>query len=81
MARIVNENQVRDEVAKFYNNEFSKFDRSGIVVMRIKGFVDAGGHTTLWNGKDKHFEDFEISENYLIGNHNVVDFQFWELKG
>lgn len=32
------------------------------------------GHTTLWNGKDKHFEDFEISENYLIGNHNVVDF-------
>ncbi|GAB0173870.1 hypothetical protein [Helicobacter trogontum] len=38
------------------------------------------GHTTLWNGEDKHFEDFEISENYLIGNHNVVDFQFWELK-
>ena len=71
----------RDEVAKFDNNEFSKFDRSGIVVMRIKGFVDAGGHTTLWNGEDKHFEDFEISENYLIGNHNVVDFQFWELKG
>ena len=39
-----------------------------------------GGHTTLWNGKHKRFEDFKISENYLIGNHNVVDFQFWELK-
>ncbi len=48
--------------------------------MRIKGFDDAGGHTTLWNGENKKFEDSKISENYLIGNHNVVDFQFWELK-
>lgn len=70
----------KDEVSDFYNNEFSKFDKSGIVVMRIKGFSDAGGHTTLWNGENKKFEDSKISENYLIGNHNVVDFQFWELK-
>ena len=71
----------KQENIDFYNNEFSRFGKSGIVVMRIKGFVDAtGGHTTLWNGKHKRFEDFKISENYLIGNHNVVDFQFWELK-
>lgn len=73
--------KTKRENRDFYNNEFSKFGKSGIVVMRIKGFIDATeGHTTLWNGEDKRFEDFEISENYLIGNHNVVDFQFWELK-
>ena len=49
-----------------------------IVEAQIAEYV--GGHTTLWNGKHKRFEDFKISENYLIGNHNVVDFQFWELK-
>lgn len=70
----------KDEVRHFYKSKFSKFDKSGIIVMRIKGFADAGGHTTLWNGEYKQFEDFEISENYLIGNHSVVDFQFWELK-
>nr|WP_297814411.1 T6SS effector amidase Tae4 family protein [uncultured Helicobacter sp.] len=70
----------KDEVRNFYENKFSKFDKSGIAVMRIKGFDDAGGHTTLWNGENKKFEDSKISENYLIGNHNVVDFQFWELK-
>lgn len=73
--------KTKRENRDFYDNEFSKFGKSGIVVMRIKGFIDATeGHTTLWNGEDKHFEDFKISENYLIGNHNVVDFQFWELK-
>ena len=60
-------------------NELVSFNRKGIVAMRMQH--NRLRHTTLWNGKDKHFEDFEISENYLIGNHNVVDFQFWELKG
>lgn len=71
----------KSEVKDFYENSFSKFEKSGIVVMRIKGFDDAGGHTTLWNGKKKQFEDFEINKtNYLNGEYNVVDFQFWELK-
>ena len=70
----------KDEVGNFYENEFSKFGKSGIVVMRIQGFDDAGGHATLWNGESKAFEDSKINENYLIGNHNVIDFQFWELK-
>ncbi|WP_408941393.1 T6SS effector amidase Tae4 family protein, partial [Helicobacter sp. MIT 14-3879] len=45
----------------------------------IDSWGDAGGHTTLWNGDKKQFEDFEISKNYLNGEYGVVDFQFWEL--
>ncbi len=48
--------------------------------MRIPEFTDAAGHTTLWNGKSKRFEDSSISENYLIGNHKVAELHFWELK-
>ena len=46
--------------------------------MRIE-FRDAKGHTTLWNGANKMFEDSEISNNYLSGKYEVKDFQFWEL--
>ncbi|RDU59293.1 type VI secretion system amidase effector protein Tae4, partial [Helicobacter sp. MIT 14-3879] len=67
------------EVKEFYDTKFSKFDKNGIVVMKINGWSDAGGHTTLWNGDKKQFEDFEISKNYLNGEYGVVDFQFWEL--
>lgn len=73
----------KNEVKSFYDNEFSKFNKSGIVVMRIGGWSDAGGHTTLWNGEKKEFEDIQMYDratNYLNGKYNVKDFQFWELK-
>ncbi|BAM32766.1 type VI secretion system amidase effector protein Tae4 [Helicobacter cinaedi] len=68
------------QTKKFYDEKFSQFGKSGIVVMRIKGFSDARGHTTLWNGASKTFEDSAISNNYLNGKYEVKDFQFWELK-
>lgn len=77
----------KNEVKSFYDNEFSKFNKSGIVVMKIEGWSDAVGHTTLWNGEKKEFEDFRIlrtynngAANYLSGEYHVKDFQFWELK-
>ena len=60
--------------------DFSKCSKNGIVVMRIEGFSKAGGYTTLWNGASKTFEDSSISSNYLNGEYEVKDFQFWELK-
>ena len=68
------------QAKKFYDEKFSNFSKNGIVVMRIQGFSDARGHTTLWNGASKTFEDSEISNNYLNGKYEVKDFQFWELK-
>ena len=68
----------KQENVDFYNNEFSRFGKSGIVVMRIKGFVDAtGGHTTLWNG-----ENFADGTNYLNDEEASIfvrELCFWEL--
>ena len=68
------------QAKKFYDEKFSRFGKSGIVVVRINGFHNAVGPPTLWNGASKVFEDSGISSNYLNGKYEVKDFQFWELK-
>ncbi|WP_394949830.1 T6SS effector amidase Tae4 family protein [uncultured Helicobacter sp.] len=63
----------------FYNNEFSKFSKNGVVAMIISGWSDANGHIALWNGKDKKFLD---NSNYLLDSRDIVIVQelyFWEL--
>lgn len=63
----------------FYNNEFSKFSKNGVVAMIISGWSDANGHITLWNGKDKKFLD---NSNYLLDSRDIVivkELYFWEL--
>ncbi|AQQ59239.1 hypothetical protein XJ32_03025 [Helicobacter bilis] len=60
-----------------FRQELQNFKKNGIVVMRIKGFVDAGGHTTLWNG-----EEFADGTNYLNDEEASIfvrELCFWEL--
>ncbi|RDU60068.1 hypothetical protein CQA53_11100 [Helicobacter didelphidarum] len=69
----------KQENINFYNNEFSKFDKSGVVAMIISGWSNADGHITLWNGKDKKFLD---NFNYLLDVRDIVIIKklyFWEL--
>lgn len=71
--------QIKQENIDFYNNEFSKFDKSGVVAMIINGWNNANGHITLWNGKKKQFID---NTNYLLDKRNWVVIEklyFWEL--
>ena len=78
--------KTKQENIDFYNNEFSKFDKSGVVAMIISGWSDAGGHITLWDGANelnKVFLDYDenLYNNYLLyGNSIVTDLYFWELK-
>ncbi|TLD79788.1 hypothetical protein LS81_010145 [Helicobacter trogontum] len=67
----------------FYNNEFSKFSKNGVVAMIISGWSNAGGHVTLWSGKDKKFLDYDpnLYNNYLLYRNIIVTkLYFWELK-
>lgn len=71
--------QIKQENIDFYNNEFSKFDKSGVVAMIINGWDNANGHITLWNGKKKQFID---NTNYLLDKRDWVVIEklyFWEL--
>jgi|GEM_PF-2833120 len=71
--------QTKQENIDFYNNEFSKFDKSGVVAMIINGWDNANGHITLWNGKKKQFID---NTNYLLDKRDWVVIEklyFWEL--
>ncbi|RDU65297.1 hypothetical protein CQA53_06650 [Helicobacter didelphidarum] len=76
----------KQENINFYNNEFSKFDKSGVVAMIISGWNNAGGHITLWDGANelnKIFLDYDenLYNNYLLyGNAIVTALYFWELK-
>lgn len=78
--------KTKQENIDFYNNEFSKFDKSGVVAMIISGWSDAGGHITLWDGANelnKVFLDYDenLYNNYLLyGNAIVTELYFWELK-
>ena len=78
--------KTKQENIDFYNNEFSKFDKSGVVAMIIGGWSDAGGHITLWDGANelnKVFLDYDenLYNNYLLyGNAIVTELYFWELK-
>ncbi|RDU60085.1 hypothetical protein CQA53_11060, partial [Helicobacter didelphidarum] len=36
--------------------------QNGIITMDIDGWRDAGGHTTLWNGAIKQFEDSILNQ-------------------
>ncbi|RDU60066.1 hypothetical protein CQA53_11090, partial [Helicobacter didelphidarum] len=81
----------KQENINFYNNEFSKFDKKGVVAMVIEGWNNAKGHITLWNGAIKQFIDDnnpKQSKNYLTliqsTNNNiqmpiVKKLYFWEL--
>ena len=75
--------KTKQENIDFYNNEFSKFSKNGVVAMIISGWSDANGHITLCNGKDKKFLDYDpkLYNNYLLyGNIIVTKLYFWELK-
>ena len=73
----------KQENIDFYNNEFSKFSKNGVVAMIINGWSNANGHVTLWSGEDKKFLDYDpnLYNNYLLyGNIIVTKLYFWELK-
>lgn len=75
--------KTKQENIDFYNNEFSKFSKNGVVAMIINGWSNANGHVTLWSGKDKKFLDYDpnLYNNYLLyGNIIVTKLYFWELK-
>ncbi|RDU59296.1 type VI secretion system amidase effector protein Tae4 [Helicobacter sp. MIT 14-3879] len=70
--------QTKQENINFYNNEFSKFSKNGVVAMIISGWSDASGHITLWDGEEKEFLD---NSNYLMQLDCIVkELYFWELK-
>ncbi|RDU59422.1 hypothetical protein CQA44_11450 [Helicobacter sp. MIT 14-3879] len=70
--------QTKQENINFYNNEFSKFDKNGVIAMIISGWSDASGHITLWGGEEKEFLD---NSNYLMQLDCIVkELYFWELK-
>ncbi|GAB0174100.1 hypothetical protein NHP164001_21270 [Helicobacter trogontum] len=51
--------------------------------MIISGWSNAGGHITLWSGKDKKFLDYDpnLYNNYLLYRNIIVTkLYFWELK-
>lgn len=75
--------QTKQENIDFYENEFSKFNKNGVVAMIINGWSNAGGHITLWNGETKSFVDYDpnLYNNYLLyGDAVVTKLYFWELK-
>lgn len=61
--------QTKQENIDFYNNEFSKFNKNGVVAMIISGWNDANGHITLWHGEKKQFID---NTNYLLDKRDFV---------
>lgn len=71
---------IKKENIDFYNNEFSKFNKNGVVGMIVSGWDDAEGHITLWDREEKKFLD---NSNYLLDARSAVvikEFYFWELK-
>ncbi|TLD86588.1 hypothetical protein LS69_006200 [Helicobacter sp. MIT 05-5294] len=69
--------QTEQDNINFYNNEFSKFNKNGVVAMMISGWSNATGHITLWDGEEKEFLD---NSNYLIQSNCIVkELYFWEL--
>ncbi|BAM13249.1 hypothetical protein HCN_p10 (plasmid) [Helicobacter cinaedi PAGU611] len=60
-----------------FRQELQNFKKNGIVVMQVSGWGNAGGHTTLWNGKG-----FLDETNYLDYYKEAIfvrELCFWEL--
>lgn len=64
----------------------TKFDRNGIVAMKIEGWGDANGHITLLD-KQKWEKNINITQreflddtNYLNGNYKVKKVYYWRFE-